>query len=285
MRHGKKIHKLGRTSSHRKALLANMAVSLIMHKRIKTTLAKAKALRKYIEPLINKTKEDTTHSRRIVFSYLQNKEAVTELFREISGKVANRPGGYTRILKLGNRIGDAAEICYIELVDYNQNMLTATEEAKKKTTRRSRRKKALDTEQTQATAPKAKTEEKTKPVAEKTVVEETVAEKTVVEETVAEETVAEETVVEEMVAEKTVAEETVVEEMVAEETVAEETVVEETVVEEIVAEETVVEETVKPVEIPVEPEEEPQIIVQTDTTETKTKETTEEEAERKAASE
>ena len=138
MRHGRKINHLGRTSSHRKAMLANMATSLIMHKRIKTTVPKAKALRMYVEPLINKSKDDTTHSRRIVFSYLQNKEAVTELFREISQKVADRPGGYTRILKLGNRVGDAAEICYIELVDYNENMLGA-KEAKKTTTRRSRR--------------------------------------------------------------------------------------------------------------------------------------------------
>jgi large subunit ribosomal protein L17 len=142
MRHGKKINHLGRTSSHRKAMLANMAVSLIMHKRINTTLAKAKALRKYVEPLINRSKDDTTHSRRIVFSYHQNKEAVTELFREISKKIENRPGGYTRILKTGNRIGDAAEMCFIELVDYNENMLSGAADAKKKTTRRSRRKKS-----------------------------------------------------------------------------------------------------------------------------------------------
>ena len=142
MRHGRKINHLGRTSSHRKAMLANMATSLIMHKRIKTTVPKAKALRMYVEPLINKSKDDTTHSRRIVFSYLQNKEAVTELFREISQKVADRPGGYTRILKLGNRVGDAAEICYIELVDYNENMLSASTAKKKATTRRSTRKKS-----------------------------------------------------------------------------------------------------------------------------------------------
>lgn len=144
MRHRKKINHLGRTSSHRKAMLANMATSLITHKRIKTTVAKAKALRMYVEPLINRSKDDTTHSRRIVFSYLQNKEAVSELFREISQKVAGRPGGYTRILKLGNRLGDAAEMCYIELVDYNENMLSAKGAAaddKKKTTRRSRSRK------------------------------------------------------------------------------------------------------------------------------------------------
>jgi large subunit ribosomal protein L17 len=143
MRHRKKFNHLGRTSSHRKAMLSNMASSLIVHKRIKTTVAKAKALRMYVEPLINRSKEDTTHSRRVVFSYLQNKDAVSELFREIAQKVAARPGGYTRILKLGNRLGDAAEMCYIELVDYNENMLAASSEAvsgeKKKTTRRSRR--------------------------------------------------------------------------------------------------------------------------------------------------
>ena len=143
MRHRKKFNHLGRTSSHRKAMLSNMAASLIVHKRIKTTVAKAKALRMYVEPLINRSKEDTTHSRRVVFSYLQNKDAVSELFREIAQKVASRPGGYTRILKLGNRLGDAAEMCYIELVDYNENMLAASNEAavgeSKKTTRRSRR--------------------------------------------------------------------------------------------------------------------------------------------------
>jgi len=142
MRHNRVINHLGRTNTHRKALLANMASSLIMHKRIKTTTAKAKALRTYVEPLITKSKEDTTHSRRVVFSYLQDKEAVTELFREISAKVATRPGGYTRILKLGNRLGDNADICYIELVDYNENMLGKVAEAKKKTTRRAGKKKA-----------------------------------------------------------------------------------------------------------------------------------------------
>jgi large subunit ribosomal protein L17 len=139
MRHRKKFNHLSRTSAHRKAMLSNMASSLIIHKRIKTTLAKAKALRMYVEPLINKSKTDSTHSRRIVFSYLQNKEAVSELFREVSEKVANRPGGYTRILKLGNRQGDAAEICYIELVDYNENMLSEKAGGEKKHTRRSRR--------------------------------------------------------------------------------------------------------------------------------------------------
>src|SRR5438093_10239562 len=115
MRHGKKINHLGRTSSHREAMLANMASSLILHKRINTTVAKAKALRKYVEPILTKSKDDSTHSRRVVFSYLQNKFAVTELFREVSGKIADRPGGYTRIIKTGNRLGDAAEMCMMEL--------------------------------------------------------------------------------------------------------------------------------------------------------------------------
>ncbi|WNJ16544.1 50S ribosomal protein L17 [Pontibacter sp. G13] len=120
MRHGKKFNHLGRSASHRRAMLANMAISLIEHKRIKTTIAKAKALRQYVEPLITKAKNDTTHSRRTVFSYLQNKEAVKELFGEISNRVADRPGGYTRILKIGNRQGDNAEMAIIELVDYNE---------------------------------------------------------------------------------------------------------------------------------------------------------------------
>lgn len=137
MRHKKGFNHLSRTSSHRKAMLANMASSLIMHKRINTTIAKAKALKKYVEPLITKSKEDTTHSRRVVFSYLQDKYAVTELFREVSPKIADRPGGYTRILKTGSRLGDNADMCIIELVDYNENLLEAKEQ-KKKTTRRRR---------------------------------------------------------------------------------------------------------------------------------------------------
>jgi len=139
MRHNRAVNHLGRTSSHRKAMMANLAASLILHKRITTTLAKAKSLRSFVEPLITKTKEDSTHSRRIVFSYLQSKEAVTELFREVAGKVANRPGGYTRILKTGNRIGDNADMCVIELVDYKENMLAADKKAKAKTTRRGRK--------------------------------------------------------------------------------------------------------------------------------------------------
>jgi len=156
MRHKKNFNHLGRKSAHRKAMLANMAASLIMHKRIKTTTAKAKALRSYVEPLITKSKEDSTHSRRVVFSYLQNKYAVSELFREVATKVAERPGGYTRILKMENRLGDNAEICVIELVDYNENMLKATEEEKEKTdkkrTRRSRRKSGDTTQKTESTA-------------------------------------------------------------------------------------------------------------------------------------
>lgn len=159
MRHRKKFNHLGRTSSHRKAMLSNMAASLIVHKRIKTTVAKAKALRMYVEPLINRSKEDTTHSRRIVFSYLQNKEAVSELFREVAQKVADRPGGYTRILKLGNRLGDAAEMCYIELVDFNENMLNAAgaaASAEKKTRRSRRGSKKASAEVAAEKAPEAK---------------------------------------------------------------------------------------------------------------------------------
>ncbi len=140
MRHNKKFNHLGRTKAHRDALLSNMASSLILHKRIFTTLAKAKALRVYVEPLITKAKEDTTASRRVVFSYLQNKYAVTELFKEVAAKVGDRPGGYTRILKTGNRLGDNAKTCLIELVDYNENMLK--EKAEKKTTRTRRSKKS-----------------------------------------------------------------------------------------------------------------------------------------------
>ena len=143
MRHNKKFNHLGRTKSHRDALLANMTISLIMHKRIVTTLAKAKALRVYAEPLINRAKTDDTANRRVVFSYLQNKEAVTELFQNISQKIANREGGYTRIIKLGNRLGDNAKTCFIELVDFNENMLKVAKDAKKATrTRRSKAKKA-----------------------------------------------------------------------------------------------------------------------------------------------
>lgn len=154
MKHNKKVNHLGRTAEHRKAMLANMACSLIMHKRINTTTAKAKALKVFVEPLITKSKNDTTASRRIVFSRLRQKEAVTELFREVSQKVANRPGGYTRILRTGFRQGDAAEMCIIELVDYNENMLKDT--TAKKATRTRRSKKAAP----KADAPVAESEPK-----------------------------------------------------------------------------------------------------------------------------
>jgi len=190
MRHGKKVNHLGRTSSHRKAMLSNMATSLIMHKRITTTVAKAKALRKYVEPLITKAKDDSTHSRRMVFSYLQDKNAVTELFREVSQKVGDRPGGYTRILRTGFRVGDAAEMCFIELVDYNDSY-TQNKGGKKtkKSTRRSGKK------STETVAEKAK-----ETVAVKT--PEVKEEAAVVEEVVAEVMEQEEVpVVEEIVAE------------------------------------------------------------------------------------
>ena len=148
MRHNKKFNHLGRTASHRAAMLSNMAVSLIMHKRITTTLAKSKALKKYVEPLITKSKEDTTNSRRVVFSYLQDKFAITELFTTISKAVADRPGGYTRIIKTGFRASDAAPMCFIELVDFDENMAKTAKKAKR--TRRSSKK---------ATAPVAETAE------------------------------------------------------------------------------------------------------------------------------
>ncbi len=153
MRHNKKFNHLGRTKAHRDALLANMTISLIMRKRIFTTLAKAKALRMYAEPLINRAKEDSMANRRLVFSYLQNKYAVTELFRNISEKIAGRNGGYTRILKTGNRLGDNAKMCFIELVDYNENMLNTKPEKKAKRTRRSGKKtKAAPAAEVPATA-------------------------------------------------------------------------------------------------------------------------------------
>ena len=169
MRHNKVINHLGRTSSHRKAMLSNMATSLIIHKRITTTTAKAKALRTFVEPLITKSKDDSTHSRRVVFSYLKDKTAVAELFREVSPKIAERPGGYTRILKIGNRIGDNADMCIVELVDYNEAMLGG-EAAKTKTTRRRRTTKKKEEVVAETKAPKAvKTkEEKIEKAAEKT---------------------------------------------------------------------------------------------------------------------
>ena len=148
MRHGKKFNHLGRTASHRKAMLSNMAASLIQHKRINTTLAKAKELKKYVEPLVTRSKSDSTHNRRMVFSYLQSKEAVTELFREVSVKVGDRPGGYTRIIKTGHRLGDNAEMAMIELVDFNEIYSNAKKEVKKSTRRG--RSKASDEEVSKA---------------------------------------------------------------------------------------------------------------------------------------
>ena len=172
MRHNKKFNHLGRKSGHRKAMLANMASSLILHKRIETTLAKAKALRVYVEPLITKSKDDTTHSRRTVFSYLKQKEAITELFRVIAPKIADRPGGYTRVLKLGFRQGDAADMAMIELVDFNELLISgAKPEVKKATTRRGGAKKTEETgeagEVKAPKAPKAKAEPKAKAIAPK----------------------------------------------------------------------------------------------------------------------
>ena len=159
MRHNKKFNHLGRTASHRNAMLSNMACSLIKHKRITTTVAKAKALKKFVEPLITRAKDDTTNSRRVVFSNLQDKYAVTELFKEISVKIADRPGGYTRIIKTGHRLGDNAEMCFIELVDYNENMAKT---AAKKATRTRRSKKSAATAEAptaEAAATEATTEE------------------------------------------------------------------------------------------------------------------------------
>ncbi|MDE6396250.1 MAG: 50S ribosomal protein L17 [Muribaculaceae bacterium] len=164
MRHSKKFNHLGRKKAHRDALLANMTISLILKKRIFTTLAKAKALRVYAEPLINRAKEDTMANRRLVFSYLQNKEAIKELFNDVAQKIADRPGGYTRILKTGNRLGDNAKTCFIELVDYNEAMLKDTKAAKAKATRRTRRSKKADNAAIAAEAPSAA--EKELPAAE-----------------------------------------------------------------------------------------------------------------------
>jgi len=160
MRHRKKFNHLGRKTAHRKAMLANMASSLILHKRISTTTAKAKALKMYVEPLITKSKLDSTHSRRIVFSYLKQKEAVTELFREISPKIATRNGGYTRILKTGNRLGDNAEMCLIELVDFNETYISEKKAEVKKSTRRRRSSKPT-TKADETVAVEAKSEKST----------------------------------------------------------------------------------------------------------------------------
>ncbi|SHJ95034.1 large subunit ribosomal protein L17 [Tangfeifania diversioriginum] len=198
MRHNKKFNHLSRTSAHRKAMLSNMASSLIESKRISTTVAKAKALRMYVEPLITRAKNDTTHSRRIVFSQLQNKEAVSELFREVAAKVADRPGGYTRILRTGNRLGDNAEMCIIELVDYNEAMLEAKEEAAKPKRRRSRRGgsgKKSDAQKPAAQKsekPAEKADEEVKVVEDVQPVEETEEKTEVVEKPKAEDTSSEE---------------------------------------------------------------------------------------------
>jgi large subunit ribosomal protein L17 len=174
MRHGKKINHLGRKSAHRKAMLSNMANSLIEHKRINTTVAKAKALRTYVEPLISKSKEDSTHSRRVVFAELQNKTAVSTLFRDVAPKVANRPGGYTRIIRTGYRLGDNAEMCLIELVDFNELLLNNPEKADKKPSTRRSRSKGAKKEDGIEEATVVSSEEKapkkvSKPVAEKKV--------------------------------------------------------------------------------------------------------------------
>jgi large subunit ribosomal protein L17 len=203
MRHNKKFNHLGRTSAHRKSMLSNMACSLILHKRITTTTAKAKALKMYVEPLITKSKDDTTNNRRVVFSYLKSKTSVSELFRDISPKIADRPGGYTRILKTGTRQGDSAEMCILELVDYNENMLAAKDDKKAATRRRRGTKKKVDAPvataaKKAAPAPVAKVEDAK--VVEEVVVEtpEAIVEETpeaVVEETatdVAEETTTDE---------------------------------------------------------------------------------------------
>ena len=160
MRHNKKFNHLGRTASHRSAMLANMAISLIMHKRITTTLAKAKALKMYVEPLITRSKDDSTNSRRVVFSYLQNKYALKELFGVVAEKVADRPGGYTRIIKLGVRKGDAAQIAFIELVDFDENMAKTAKAGKK--TRRSRKSVAAEAPATEAPATEAPAAEEPK---------------------------------------------------------------------------------------------------------------------------
>ena len=257
MRHGNKVNHLGRKTGHLKAMLSNMACSLLEHKRITTTLAKAKSLRVFVEPILTKSKNDTTHSRRLVFSHLQNKEVVTELFRDIALKIATRNGGYTRIIRTGFRLGDNAEMCIIELVDYND---IYTNEKAKKTTRRSRRGGG-------ATTPSVSGETDVEDVvSDEVVAEETVVQDVIVEEVASEEVLSEEVVVEEAEAEEAVVEEAVAEEAVVEDTVTEEAVVEDTVTEEVVAEEVVVEEAVS---------EEP--VIEETTPETPAEDSTEEE--------
>ena len=171
MRHGKKLNHLSRKAPHRKAMMANMASSLILHKRINTTLAKAKALRVFVEPLLTKSKEDTTHSRRTVFAYLKDKVAVSELFRDVSVKIADRPGGYTRIIKLGNRLGDNAEMALIELVDYNENLKKDAKPKTEKKTRRAGSKKKVETPAAKAETTPVEAKEETPAIAEETKIE------------------------------------------------------------------------------------------------------------------
>ena len=198
MRHNKKNSHLGRTNTHKDAMLANMACSLIKHKRIFTTVPKAKELRKFVEPLITKSKEDTTHSRRTVFRNLQDKRSVTELFQEVSQKIGSRPGGYTRIIKTGHRLGDNAAMCFIELVDYNENMLKEKSTAKAAKTRRSRSKKATDA--APVVAEPATPKVKAPKVEEAPKVEDVKIEETQIEETQVEETQVEEVQVESLAA-------------------------------------------------------------------------------------
>ncbi len=211
MRHKKNFNHLGRKPGHRKAMLSNMASSLILHKRIETTTAKAKALKRYIEPLITRSKDDSTHARRVVFSYLQDKEAVTELFREVSVKIADRPGGYTRIIRIGNRLGDNADMCLMELVDYNEILLSEKASSKKSTSRRRRgtsKPKAVEAAATDEVIEEPVAEDVVEEVKEEPVAEAVVEE--VKEEPVAEDVVEE--VKEEPVAEAVVEEAASVEE-------------------------------------------------------------------------
>ena len=226
MRHRKANNNLRRKTGHRKSMLANMSCSLIMHKRIKTTLAKAKVLKRFVEPIITKSKNDSTHNRRISFRYLRQKDAVTELFSTVSNKVADRPGGYTRIIKLGNRLGDAAEMCFIELVDFNDTYNVKT--VKKKRTRRSKKNESDVNTDTEVQDVKA----------DETKVDESKTELTQSEKIHAEESKAEEPKVEESKAEEPKVEESKAEEPKVEETKAEEPKVEETKVEEDKAEPT-----------------------------------------------
>ena len=262
MRHGNKVNHLGRKTGHLKAMLSNMACSLLEHKRITTTLAKAKSLRVFVEPILTKSKNDTTHSRRLVFSHLQNKEVVTELFRDIALKIATRNGGYTRIIRTGFRLGDNAEMCIIELVDYNE---IYTNEKAKKTTRRSRRGGGATTS---SVSGETDVEDV---VSDEVVAEETVDQDAIVEEAVAEEAVVEEAVAEEAVVEDSITEEAVVEEVVAEEAVVEDSITEEAVVEEVVAEEVVAEEVVAEEVVVEEP------VIEETTPETPAEDSTEEE--------